>query len=110
MTAQPTFETTRLTLVPAAASDLETLWALWRGREVRRFLFDDQEVSRELATEVLSGLLAAAPRGLGLWLARDRAAAAAIGCVALMPVGTVVGAPGTASNVVIVPARERKNP
>ena len=87
MTAQPTFETTRLTLVPAAASDLETLWALWSDREVRRFLFDDQEVSRELATEVLSGLLAAAPRGLGLWLARERASAAAIGCGALMPVG-----------------------
>jgi ribosomal-protein-alanine N-acetyltransferase len=74
--------------VPAVSGDLDGLWKLWRRRDVRRYLFDDAEVTRELAAEVLAGCLAEATAGRGLWIVHERAAATTIGCVALMLVGS----------------------
>lgn len=61
-------ETERLRLRPAEHADLDRLWALWTDADVRRFLWDDETISREHAAEVLGGLLeAGAGSGRGLW-------------------------------------------
>jgi RimJ/RimL family protein N-acetyltransferase len=73
-------------LVPATRGDLETLWAVWREREVRRYLFDDREVPHERAAEVLDGCLAEGPHGRGLWTIHVDDERTAIGCAGLMPV------------------------
>ncbi|MGZ8470669.1 MAG: GNAT family N-acetyltransferase [Gemmatirosa sp.] len=86
---QPTLATTRLVLRPAQASDLDALWALWTGPEVRRFLWDDRRIARDEATATLADCLALAPRGLGLWLLAPRDDdARTIGCAGLLPAGT----------------------
>jgi RimJ/RimL family protein N-acetyltransferase len=59
--------------------------ALWSHPDVRRYLFDDQEVTREKAAEVLADALAVADRGLGLWMIELRADDWQIGCIGLLP-------------------------
>lgn len=88
MTTQPTFEMPRAMLVPAERGDLDALWTIWRDPDVRRYLFDDQPVDRERATEVLDACLGEAANGLGLglWTIRERPASTIIGCAGLMPV------------------------
>lgn len=83
---QPTLLTARLTLRPAAPDDADALWALWAHPEVRRFLWDDREVGREVADAVLADCLALAARGLGLWVVQREGAT--IGCAGLLPVST----------------------
>jgi RimJ/RimL family protein N-acetyltransferase len=84
---QPTLPTTRTTLVPASAGDLDPLWTIWRDPDVRRYLFDDQPVPRERAAEVLDGCLAERARGIGLWTIRTHEAPdVVIGCAGLVPV------------------------
>jgi len=84
---QPPLTTTRATLVPAAAEDLEPLWVIWRDPDVRRYLFDDQPVSRERAAEVLDACRAESVHGRGLWTIREGdTAKTIIGCAGLMPV------------------------
>lgn len=85
---QPTLDAGRVTLVPAALADLDALWEIWRDPDVRRYLFDDQEVDRARAAEVLGACLGEASNGLGLWTIRERAngAGAVIGCAGLMPI------------------------
>lgn len=82
----PAFETPRLTLTPATRDDVDVLWAIWRDPDVRRYLFDDEPVTRERAIDVLERALAPAKDGLGLWLVRVHGDAAAVGAVALLPV------------------------
>jgi [ribosomal protein S5]-alanine N-acetyltransferase len=68
---QPWFYTQRLVLRPATADDLDVLWALWRDADVRRYLFNDEVLSRERAAAVLDNALAQAQHvqsNLGLWL------------------------------------------
>lgn len=77
----PEFSTERLCLSPATDDDLDALVAIWDDPEVRRFLFDNQPVTRERAAEVLANCFA-------LWLVRLRDAAPVIGCVGLMPATT----------------------
>lgn len=61
-------QTARLRLRPAQHADLDRLWALWTDPDVRRFLWDDETISREHAAAVLDGLIAAgAASGRGLW-------------------------------------------
>lgn len=82
---QPTFSTARLAIRPAGVDDLDALHTLWSDTHVRRFLFDDQVVSRELAKSMLDGCLAQAPRGLGLWLVFETNGTRLLGCVGLNP-------------------------
>jgi ribosomal-protein-alanine N-acetyltransferase len=92
----PTFTTGRLWLVPAAAGDLDALWTVWRDPDVRRYLFDDEPVSRERAAEVLASCRESEERGLGLWIIRPRDADGLIGCAGLMPLNeSVVAHDGT---------------
>jgi ribosomal-protein-alanine N-acetyltransferase len=87
---QPGFVTARLYLRPATADDLDALHALWSDREVRRYLFDGQPVSRERAEEVLAAHLPEAAEGLGLWLVLGREDGRFIGCAGLYPASLVV--------------------
>ncbi len=87
VTIQPTFETARVDLVPVTLGDLDAMWTLWRDPDVRRYLFDDEPVTRERAAEVLTGCGEQGPAGLGLWTIRVRPTPAVIGCIGLMPVG-----------------------
>jgi RimJ/RimL family protein N-acetyltransferase len=83
---QPTLTTTRATLVPATAEDLEALWIIWRNPDVRRYLFDDHAVPRERAAEVLDGCRAEGANGIGLWTIRMQGTPDVVGCAGLMPV------------------------
>jgi ribosomal-protein-alanine N-acetyltransferase len=83
---QPILPTPRGRLVPATRADLDALWSVWREREVRRYLFDDQEVPRERAEEVLDACLAEGAHGRGLWTMHVDGEPTLIGCAGLMPV------------------------
>ena len=85
---QPSLYTSRLTLGPAGSQDLEQLHALWSQPEVRRFLFDDQDVSLELAQSVLDSCLKCAVSGYGLWLVHPKDDRELLGCVGLVPTTT----------------------
>jgi hypothetical protein len=61
----PQFHTARLTLVPAGPADLDVLWEHWRGAAVRRYLWDDVAISRELPTFLWNR------RGAGLIISRS---------------------------------------
>ena len=61
---QPTFTTARLTMRPAVAENLAALHSLWSDTEVRKFLFDDQHVSLDLAKSVLDSSLLSATDGI----------------------------------------------
>lgn len=84
---QPWFYTQRLLLRPAAAHDLDALWELWRDADVRRFLFDDEPVSRERAAAVLEAALAQAREdngSLGLWLVLPHDDGQVLGCAGIL--------------------------
>ncbi|TQV70674.1 GNAT family N-acetyltransferase [Exilibacterium tricleocarpae] len=85
---QPILRSKRLTLQPAKSNDVIPLQALWSQPEVRRFLFDDRDVSFELAESVLGSALACAPSGYGLWLVYLENQPEILGCVGLMPATT----------------------
>jgi len=82
---QPPLHSTRLTLQPAELNDVIPLQTLWNQPEVRRYLFDDEDVSVELAKSVLDSALACAPSGYGLWLVYSKNQSELLGCVGLMP-------------------------
>jgi RimJ/RimL family protein N-acetyltransferase len=81
----PTFETGRLTITPVTMADVDGLWALWREPDVRRFLFDDEPVSRDRADEIVRAALARVHVRLGLWVFRERGSDAVIGAAGLQP-------------------------
>ena len=81
---QAAFETRRLRLRPAAASDLEDLWLIWRDPDVRRYLFDDLDVTREAAADALADCLDMGTRGLGLWMVAGLRDFVTVGCVGLL--------------------------
>jgi RimJ/RimL family protein N-acetyltransferase len=85
-TTQPILPTARGRLVPATLADLDALWKVWRDPAVRRYLFDDQEVGRARAEEVLDACLAEGPHGRGLWTMHVEDERTLIGCAGLMPV------------------------
>ena len=84
----PPLSTPRLSLEPAADTDLDVLWAIWRDPDVRRYLFDDEPVTRERAAGIVADCLAQRGDGLGLWLLRERTAPEVLGCVGLLRVTT----------------------
>jgi ribosomal-protein-alanine N-acetyltransferase len=99
-TSPPRLVTARTALVPVELADLDVLWALWDDPEVRRYLFDDQPVSRARAAEVLAACLAERARGLGLWTIRPQTAAETIvGCAGLMPTSVAAYDPAMAGLV-----------
>ncbi|HTX34035.1 MAG TPA: GNAT family N-acetyltransferase [Bryobacteraceae bacterium] len=78
----PLVRTPRLVLQPFAPEDLDALQALWTDPDVRRYLWDDQVVSRSRAAEVLAGALTGAGRhGIGYWTIRQALAGEVIGDV-----------------------------
>lgn len=83
---RPVFLSARLRIRPARSDDLDALHRLWNDADVRRYLFDDRPVSRELAGDVLASQLAHAAAGLGLWMLETRDRPRALGCVGLYPV------------------------
>jgi [ribosomal protein S5]-alanine N-acetyltransferase len=79
-------ETKRLVLTPFALCDLDFLHALWTEPEVRRFLWDDQVISREQAQEVITSSLASFDRvGVGFWKLVLKADEAPVGFCGLRP-------------------------
>jgi ribosomal-protein-alanine N-acetyltransferase len=59
-------------LVPFAAADLDALHALWTDVHVRRYLWDDEVISRERAASTLEDALASAEAdALGHWSLRQ---------------------------------------
>jgi ribosomal-protein-alanine N-acetyltransferase len=82
----PRLASPRLTLLPATLAEDRAYQALWSRPEVRRFLFDDRDVSLALAQDVLAAGASLHGRGLGLWSLRRRDDDAFIGCVGLLPV------------------------
>ncbi len=64
----PLLETERLNLRPFRGEDVDDLHHLWTNREVRRHLWDDVVISRELAASVVaSSLESAEAHGIGMW-------------------------------------------
>jgi len=64
----PILESRRLSLLPFALTDLDYLHALWIEPEVRRYLWDDELIPRELAEEVIASSIASfAQHGFGFW-------------------------------------------
>ena len=63
--------TARLSLQPLSLEDLDPLVALWTDPGVRRYLFDDEIISRELASaEIVDSIKRFETDGCGLWGAR----------------------------------------
>jgi RimJ/RimL family protein N-acetyltransferase len=78
--------TARLVLTAVTRDDVDALWHVWRQADVRRYQFDDVEVTRERAAEVVDAALADARAGLGLWVIREAGRDAVVGVAGLRPV------------------------
>jgi [ribosomal protein S5]-alanine N-acetyltransferase len=80
--ALPLIRTARLVLQPFAANDLDTLHDLWTDPDVRRYLWDDQVISRDHACRILQGCLLVAERqNIGHWSLRETPSGPVIGDV-----------------------------
>jgi RimJ/RimL family protein N-acetyltransferase len=65
--------TARLDLRPCQVSDLNSVYQLWTDADVRRFLFDDREISYEEARSLIETSAANFSNyGYGLWLFFER--------------------------------------
>ncbi|UBF29292.1 GNAT family N-acetyltransferase [Kovacikia minuta CCNUW1] len=65
----PLLNTERLSLRPCNGADLDCLYQLWTEAKVRRFLFDDRQISREEALSFIEASAESFTRhGYGLWL------------------------------------------
>jgi RimJ/RimL family protein N-acetyltransferase len=82
----PPLATARLALTPLAGHDVDALWHIWNEPDVRRYLFDDVEVTRERTAGIVDACLAHARAGLGLWVAREAGRDPIVGVVGLRPV------------------------
>jgi [ribosomal protein S5]-alanine N-acetyltransferase len=66
--SSPRLETARLMMRPFAMDDVDDLYRLWVDPGVRKFLWDDQIVSRETAIAVVeSSIESFVNRGFGFW-------------------------------------------
>jgi ribosomal-protein-alanine N-acetyltransferase len=64
----PGIETARLRLRPLAPEDLGAIHRLWVDPEVRRYLWDDERISKERARSVIAASIESfESRGFGLW-------------------------------------------
>jgi ribosomal-protein-alanine N-acetyltransferase len=65
----PIIRTGRLALHPWTAEDLDILHSFWTVPEVRRVLWDDTVITREVSERVLNSHLATQARdGIGFWI------------------------------------------
>lgn len=72
--------TARLTMRPLSPDDLDEVHRVWNHPQVRRYLWDDQEVSRERAAGVLRESAANfEERGFGIWGIVDQGSEERIG-------------------------------
>ncbi|MEX2016801.1 MAG: GNAT family N-acetyltransferase [Candidatus Hydrogenedentales bacterium] len=63
------FETNRLRLRPSALNDVDTFHAIWTDPGVRRYLWDNQAIEREVAEAVIrDSVQTFAHTGIGQWL------------------------------------------
>jgi [ribosomal protein S5]-alanine N-acetyltransferase len=61
-------ETARLRLRPLVPEDLDAIHSIWVEPEVRRYLWDDEQISRERAEAVLAGSSESfGSDGFGIW-------------------------------------------
>jgi ribosomal-protein-alanine N-acetyltransferase len=73
MSSDAHIETACLTLRPVSPKDLDDLHRLWIDPDVRKYLWDDEIISRELVASIIDGSIALfAENGFGLWLASQR--------------------------------------
>jgi RimJ/RimL family protein N-acetyltransferase len=96
----PVLTTPRLKLQGASHADLDALWRLLTERQVRRYLCDDQVLTRAQVEEMLRVSIAQGPAGMGFWVLRDPEEEL-VGCVGLHRVapGIVDHAPDLAGEV-----------
>lgn len=92
--------TERTVLLPAAATDLLTLSALWNDAGVRELLFDGDTLGPTQARRLLDAGLAEDAAGLGWWLVCPWSNAPAVGCVGLLR--SKVAAPACTPSVDVV--------
>jgi RimJ/RimL family protein N-acetyltransferase len=65
-------DTPRLQLLPSTPADVDALHALCADRSVRRYLFDDREITREEARSFIEASIANFEQhGYGLWIGRE---------------------------------------
>ncbi len=85
--ALPHLRTRRLELRPFALADVDALHALWTDPLVRRWLWDDEMISRERAADVVASSLAGTREGAGSWCVTVTGESTLAGFCALMPLG-----------------------
>jgi [ribosomal protein S5]-alanine N-acetyltransferase len=77
-------ETERLMMHPFAAAEIDDLHRLWIDPSVRKFLWDDQIISRETAVAIVeSSIDSFETHGFGLWTICFKSAAKLIGFAGL---------------------------
>jgi len=82
----PTLLTHRLELRPFAPEDVEELLDLFTDVDVRRYLLDDQVVTRDwVQAEVTASVERFASGSAGLWALRERGSAAIVGFAGFRP-------------------------
>jgi len=75
-----TLTTARLVLRPFTAGDLDVAHAMWAAPAMRRYLWDDVVIGRDVAAGVLRASAEDfATRGFGLWRVHERATGELIG-------------------------------
>ncbi len=84
----PALTTPRLMLRPATEAELDALWRLLILPDVKRYLCDDKLLPREVVADILAEHLAAADKGMGMWIATHDGGFA--GIAALKPVADVL--------------------
>ena len=85
----PALTTARLTLTPAGSDDVDLLWHVWRQPDVRRYLFDDVEVTRERVDEIVRDVVVPGrARGCGVWIVRAHGSDTVAGTAGVLPVTT----------------------
>lgn len=81
----PTLQTPRLMLRPWTLDDIDELHALWTRPDVRRYLWDDEVISRERTEQTVRELIATEDTdGLGGWIVLHAAARTIAGFAGLI--------------------------
>ena len=84
----PEIATPRLLLRPLAPEDLDAVHRLWTDPDVRRYLWDGEEIPREKArTMIVRSMESFEEHGYGLWAAIDKGSGALIGFCGFWPSG-----------------------